>query len=148
MSNAESGQRTLLGFDFGTKSIGIAVGQEITGTARPLVAFKANDGIPDWDLIEQQIKEWQPDLVIVGKPLNMDGTEQEITKRAIKFANRLTGRFNVKTEMHDERLTTKDAKARLFEEGGFKALQKGAIDSASAMVILEGWMESQYGAEL
>lgn len=145
MSNTESGQRTLLGFDFGTKSIGIAVGQEITGAARPLIAFKANDGIPDWDLIAIQIAEWQPDLVIVGKPLNMDGTEQAITKRAIKFANRLTGRFGVKTEMHDERLTTKDAKARLFEEGGFKALQKGAIDSASAMVILESWMESQYG---
>ena len=128
MTNAINGQRTLLGFDFGTKSIGIAVGQELTGTARPLVAFKANDGIPDWALIEAQIKEWQPDLVVVGKPLNMDGTEQEITKRAVKFANRLTGRFNVKTEMHDERLTTKDARARLFEEGGFKALEKGAID--------------------
>ncbi len=145
MNNAVLGQRTLLGFDFGTKSIGIAVGQEITGTARPLTAFKANDGIPDWDLIAQQINEWQPDLVIVGKPLNMDGTEQAITKRAVKFANRLTGRFGVKTELHDERLTTKDAKARLFEDGGYKALQKGAIDSASAMVILESWMEAQYG---
>ena len=57
MSDTQRGQRTLLGFDFGTKSIGIAVGQEITGTARPLVAFKANDGIPDWDLIGQQIRE-------------------------------------------------------------------------------------------
>lgn len=145
MSNPNIGQRTLLGFDFGTKSIGIAVGQEITGTASPLPAFKANDGIPNWDLIEKQIKEWQPDLVIVGKPLNMDGTEQPITQRAIKFANRLNGRFGVKIELHDERLTTQDAKARLFEDGGYRALQKGAIDSASAQVILESWMESQYG---
>ena len=70
---------TLLAFDFGTKSIGVAVGQRITGTARPLTALKANDGTPDWNLIERLLKEWQPDDVIVGLPLNMDGTEQPLT---------------------------------------------------------------------
>ena len=72
---------TLLAFDFGTKSIGVAVGQRITGTARPLTALKANDGTPDWNLIERLLKEWQPDDVIVGLPLNMDGTEQPLTAR-------------------------------------------------------------------
>lgn len=74
--------RTVMGFDFGTKSIGVAIGQEITGTARPLASFKAKDGIPDWSQIEKIIKEWQPDLVIVGLPLNMDGTEQLVTTQA------------------------------------------------------------------
>ena len=63
---------TLLAFDFGTKSIGVAVGQRITGTARPLPALKAQDGKPDWNIIEKLLKEWQPEAVIVGLPLNMD----------------------------------------------------------------------------
>ena len=63
---------TLLAFDFGTKSIGVAVGQRITGTARPLPAIKAQDGTPDWNIIERLLKEWQPDEIIVGLPLRHD----------------------------------------------------------------------------
>ncbi len=141
----ESGQRTLLGFDFGTRSIGVAIGQEITGSAQPLRALKANDGVPNWDEIEKLLKEWQPDLVIVGLPLNMDGTEQPLTLRARKFANRIHGRFGVAMELQDERLTTTDARARLFERGGYRALEKGMVDGISALLILESWMEAQYG---
>ncbi|EIR95996.1 hypothetical protein YPPY45_1053, partial [Yersinia pestis PY-45] len=68
--------RTIIAFDFGTKSIGVAIGQEVTGTARALTAFKAQDGTPDWQQVEKLLKEWQPNLVVVGLPLNMDGTEQ------------------------------------------------------------------------
>ena len=71
----EAGQRTVLAFDFGTKSIGVAVGQEVTGTASPLAALKARDGIPDWDLIGRLFEEWRPDLAVVGLPLNMNRTE-------------------------------------------------------------------------
>lgn len=71
--------RTIIAFDFGTKSIGAAVGGELTGSARALPAFKAQDGSPDWLKIEKLLKEWQPDLVVVGLPLNMDGTEQPVT---------------------------------------------------------------------
>ena len=138
------GQRTLLGFDFGTRSIGVAIGQEITGSAQPLRALKANDGVPNWDEIQKLLTEWQPDLVIVGLPLNMDGTEQPLTQRARKFANRIHGRFGVVVELQDERLTTTDARARLFERGGFRALEKGMVDGISALLILEAWMESQY----
>ncbi|MFP2516024.1 Holliday junction resolvase RuvX [Buttiauxella agrestis] len=132
---------TLLAFDFGTKSIGVAVGQRITGTARPLTAIKAQDGTPDWNVIEKILKEWQPDEVIVGLPLNMDGTEQPLTARARKFANRLHGRFGVKVALQDERLSTVEARAGLFEHGGFRALNKGSIDSASAVIILESWFD-------
>ncbi|QIZ77157.1 Holliday junction resolvase RuvX [Ferrimonas lipolytica] len=137
---------TLLGFDFGTKSIGVAVGQTITGTARPLIGIKARDGIPQWEQIEAIIKEWQPDKLVVGLPLNMDGTEQEVTRLAKKFAGRLFGRYGVETITHDERLTTVDAKADLFARGGYKSLTKGAVDAQSAAVILESYFESQYGA--
>ena len=135
---------TLLGFDFGTKSIGVATGQMITATAQPLAAIKANDGIPNWQTVATVIKDWAPDLVVIGLPLNMDGTEQPITQRAKKFGNRLNGRFGVKIAFQDERLTTASAKEFIFERGGFKALEKGKVDSVSAALILESWMESYY----
>ena len=142
----EIGSRSLMGFDFGTRSIGVATGQEVTGTASPLTSLKANEGIPDWVQLEKLLKEWQPDLLVVGLPLNMDGTEQERTVRARKFGQRLHGRFGFQVEFKDERLTTTDAKARLFEQGGYKALGKSRVDAVSAQLILESWMESHYGA--
>ena len=78
-----SQSRSVLAFDYGTKSIGVAIGQELTGTASPLAALKARDGVPNWDDIEKILKEWQPDLVVVGLPLDMQGGELEaITPRA------------------------------------------------------------------
>lgn len=136
--------RTILGFDFGKKSIGVAIGQEVTGTASPLPSLTARDGIPDWSKIEAIYQEWQPQLVIVGLPLNMDGTNQDITHAARKFGNRLHNKFKKTVEFYDERLTTADAKTRLFELGGYKKLEKGKIDSVSACLIAEGWMETQY----
>ncbi|QZN96837.1 Holliday junction resolvase RuvX [Symbiopectobacterium purcellii] len=135
--------RTLMAFDFGTKSIGVAIGQEVTGTARPLTAFKAQDGVPDWNQVEKVINEWQPDLLVVGLPLNMDGSEQELTARARKFANRLHGRFGKPVELQDERLSTVEARADLFERGGFRALNKGQVDATSAVIILESWFSRQ-----
>jgi putative holliday junction resolvase len=140
----EAGSRSLMGFDFGTRSIGVATGQEITGSASPLTSLKANDGIPDWVQIEKLLKEWQPDLLVVGLPLNMDGSEQEMTVRAKKFGQRLHGRFGLQVEFKDERLTTTDAKARLFEQGGYRALGKSRVDAVSAQLILESWMETSY----
>lgn len=137
--------RSIMAFDFGTKSIGSAIGQEVTGTASPLKAFKANDGIPNWDDIEKQIKEWQPDLLVVGLPTDLHGKDLEsITQRARKFAKRLQGRFGMQVEMHDERLSTTEARADLFNMGGYKALTKGNVDCQSAVVILESWFEAQW----
>ena len=130
-----------LAFDFGTKSIGCAVGQSITGTAQALPALKAQDGIPNWDAIEKCLKEWKPDVVVVGLPLNMDGTEQDLTLRARKFANRLQGRFGLNVQLQDERLTTTEARSEIFDRGGFRALKKGKVDGISACLILESWFE-------
>ncbi|AVQ88241.1 MULTISPECIES: Holliday junction resolvase RuvX [Plesiomonas] len=137
--------RTMMAFDFGTKSIGVAIGQEITATARPIASLKARDGIPDWEQLQKLLNEWKPDLVVVGLPLNMDGTEQPVTACARKFANRLQGRFGQKVVLHDERLSTVEARSHLFASGGFRALDKGRVDAASACVILESWFEQNLG---
>ncbi len=106
-------------------------------------AFKAQDGIPNWDAIGKCLAEWQPDRVVVGLPLNMDGTEQDLTVRARKFAHRLHGRFGVAVELQDERLTTTEARAEIFGRGGYKALNKSKVDGISACLILESWFENQ-----
>lgn len=139
------GERTFLGFDFGKKYIGVAVGQEITGSASPLGSVKANDGIPHWDNLEKYLKEWQPDALVVGLPLNMDGSEQQLTLDAKKFGKRLQGRFGIEVLFQDERLTTADAKAQLFSRGGYRNLKKDNIDAESAKLIIESYFESMYG---
>ena len=101
---------TALAFDYGTKKIGVAVGQNITQTASPLAIIPAQDGIPDWNTIEQLIKEWQPSVFVVGMPFNMDGSENQMTLRAQKFLQRLNGRFNIPCYSIDERLSSREAK--------------------------------------
>lgn len=136
--------KTIIGIDFGTTSIGFAVGQTMTGTASPLEALKAKDGVPQWPLVEKLLNTWQPDLIVVGLPLNMDGSDQPMTARAKKFANKIHGRYGYEVVTHDERLTTVDAKAELFAQGGFRNLKKGNVDSQSAVVILESYFEQLY----
>lgn len=130
----------VLGFDFGMKRIGVAVGQKVTRTARPLSVIKAVEGIPQWDSLDKLIKNWEPEAFVVGIPLNMDGTEQPITRHARLFAESLQARFQIPVYEMDERLSTKDARERLFNEGGFKALQKGQIDCVAAQLILQNWL--------
>lgn len=129
----------LLGFDFGKKRIGVAVGQTVTKTARPLGIVKAKDGEPQWDELTKIIKTWRPDALIVGIPLNMDGTEQALTESAKQFADLLHEHFQIPVYGIDERLTTKDAREQIFAKGGYKALQNGQIDSVAAQLILETW---------
>ncbi|MFW5425751.1 MAG: Holliday junction resolvase RuvX [Methylophagaceae bacterium] len=132
--------RTLLGFDYGLKNIGVAVGQELTQTASPLTVIKARDGIPNWDDIEALITEWQPELLIVGLPLNMDGTEQEMTLAARKFGNRLNGRFQIAVEWQDERLSTFEALEQLGVRSKLQAKNRDDVDRISAQLILQSWL--------
>jgi len=133
--------KTLLAFDYGTKNIGVAAGQTITRTANSLPPLKAKDGIPDWFHIEKLLGDWKPDLVLVGLPLNMDETESELSVRARKFANRLHGRFGIKVELVDERLTSFEAKGEMMERGGSRHYKTNPVDSIAARLILEGWFE-------
>lgn len=135
--------RKLLAFDYGTRNIGIACGQELTGTASELAAIKARDGIPDWGQVERILSEWEPDLILVGLPLNMDDSESELCARARKFANRLHGRFGKAVELVDERLSTFAAKAEASERGHRGNFGQAPIDSIAARLILESWLHSQ-----
>ena len=130
----------LLGFDFGMKRIGVAVGQTVTKTARPLTTLKANQGEPQWDSVSQLVKTWQPDAFVVGIPLNMDGTEQPLTELTRGFAKKLHVRFNLPVYEMDERLSTKDSRERLFAEGGYQALSDGQVDRVAAQLILQNWL--------
>lgn len=133
--------KTLLAFDYGTKNIGLACGQTISNSANALAPLKAKDGIPDWQQVEKVLKEWQPDLVLVGLPLNMDDSESELSTRARKFANRLHGRFGVKVEMVDERLSSFEAKGEVISRGGSRDYKHNPVDSIAARLILETWLQ-------
>jgi len=135
--------RTFLGFDHGLKNIGVAVGQDLTKTANPLSVVKARDGIPNWDDIQKLIDEWKPQMLIVGLPLNMDGTEQTMTKAARKFGNRLNGRFQIPVEWQDERLTTFEALEQLGIHSKLQAKQRDDVDRISAQLILQSWLNEQ-----
>lgn len=131
--------KILLGFDFGMKRIGVAVGQTITKSATPLETLQAKNGIPNWTLVDKLVKKWFPDAFVVGIPLNMDGTEQPLTQQARQFAKILQTRFDLPIYEMDERLTTKDARESLFNKGGYKALRDGQVDSIAAQLILQNW---------
>jgi len=132
--------RTILAFDFGLRTIGVAVGNDLLGTATALRPLAARDGVPDWNQIERLIAEWPPGLLVVGLPLNMDGTESEMSRRAARFARRLSGRFNILYELMDERLSSFEARDELAaSEHG----RRESIDSLAARLILQSWFASR-----
>lgn len=137
----------LLGFDFGMKRIGVAIGQTVTQSARPLDTLAAKDGLPNWNAVTKLIQKWLPDSLVVGIPLNMDGTDQPITHHARQFAASLRERFALTVYEMDERLTTKDARERLFQQGGYKALHDGQVDRVAAQLILQNWFAEKLNKE-
>lgn len=132
--------RVLLGFDFGIKRIGIAVGQELTRTARELETLTSPDGGPDWNGISRLIEQWHPDALVVGLPLNADGSDHEVTRLARRFGNRLKGRYNLPVFTIDERLSSVEAERQLAEGGRF---DKEDVDKLAARIILESWLAQQ-----
>ncbi|MBB5213090.1 Holliday junction resolvase RuvX [Microbulbifer hydrolyticus] len=131
---------TALAFDFGTRSIGLAYGQSLTGSARELDPLPAKDGKPDWDQVQRIVKEWQPQLLLVGLPLNMDGSESEFGVRARKFGQRLHGRLGLPVEYADERLSTRAAKEEARERGHRGNYANQPVDSIAARIFLEDWL--------
>lgn len=139
----ETGNRRVMAFDFGTRRIGVASGQELLGTGQPLAMLPARDGVPDWEQIGRLLSEWQPDRVLVGLPLNMDDTENDMCARARKFGKRLHGRFHVEVEMVDERLTSFEAKGDVMVSGGSRDFGSNGVDDRAAVLILETWFHQQ-----
>ncbi len=129
-----------LGFDFGYKRIGVAVGQQLTCSASPLTTLNATLGVPNWDQIQTLITQWRPVEMIVGLPTCIDGTEQYTTAASKGFARQLRKRFLLPVHLVDERLSTMEARAYLFEKGGYKKIKQTEVDSIAACVILEQWL--------
>ena len=135
----------LMAFDFGTQKMGIAVGQAQIESAQPLNLFPMQDGIPAWDALLKIVREWQPELCLVGLPLNMDDSESDLSARARKFARRLRHQTNIPTLMVDERLSTREARQTLqhyHEQGRGKKLN---ADSLAAALLLEAWYREPVG---
>jgi len=134
---------TVIGFDFGTNKIGIAVGQTITQTARPLITIKAKKGKPNWAELDQIIKEWQPVALVVGRPVHMDGTEQEMTEKADKFTRQLQNQYRLPLFQTDERLSSHEAESLLDDEYGKNRYAPEEVDKLAASLILQGWLQQQ-----
>ncbi|QJC35349.1 Holliday junction resolvase RuvX [Enterobacteriaceae endosymbiont of Donacia proxima] len=135
---------TLLAFDYGTKNIGVAVGQSFIRIAHTLKVIKnKKSGAINWIKFNNLFNQWKPKKIIIGLPLQMDGSQQYITTLVKKFAFHIKKKFNINNiEFHDERLSTVEAKNILFTTGGWKNLQKSDINSLSASIILQSWFEN------
>ncbi|MDP5208135.1 Holliday junction resolvase RuvX [Microbulbifer sp. 2205BS26-8] len=134
---------TALAFDFGTCSIGLAFGQSLTASARELPPLPARDGKPDWESVQRLIAEWQPHYLLVGLPLNMDGSESVLSARARKFGQRLHGRTGLPVDFIDERLSTRAAKEEAHGRGHRGNYARDPVDSIAARIILEDWLRAQ-----
>jgi|SRR3990167_3208573 len=132
----------VLGFDFGLRKIGVAIGQPITKTATPLPLLKAENGVPHWQHIQDIIDEWGVKALIVGLPLNMDQTEQPITQKAKQFGESLKKQFGLPVFFVDERLTTIAAKADIHEVITSKK-RFAPADGHSARLIVESWLAQE-----
>ena len=124
--------QTLLCFDCGIKRIGTAVGQTITSTATALEIIKTINNKPDWNSITRLINEWGPDLLIVGRPYQLDGSRQEMTDIAERFSRQLEGRYQIKVEMIEEQLSSYEARRELKSTYD--------LDAVAARLILETWL--------
>lgn len=127
----------ILGFDFGTKKIGIALGQQVTQSASPLCQIKATNGEPDWQALEKIVQEWRPLAFVVGLPLNDDMSESPTSKKAKGFGEKLQKRFNIEVHYVDEHLTSFEA--RLLSKDSKKS--SVSVDAVAAALILESWLK-------
>jgi len=127
----------ILAFDFGTQHIGVAVGQTITKTSSPLIVINvAQEGKEIWNTISTLIDEWKPDQLLVGKPLNMDGTPSDMMKKVDPFFQKLQKISNIPCELVDERLTSFEAKQLMQKDS-----KDDRIDDLAAKIFLDNWME-------
>jgi len=135
-----------LGLDFGRARIGVAIGQSFTGDARPLTVVHCHQGEPDWHQLDQVINQWQPHIIVIGRPLHKDGKPSKITEAVEQFSTTVSARYHIPIEMHDERLTSKAAESQFAEarqQGRAKAKAVKQLDAVAACIILESWISEQ-----
>ncbi len=134
-----SNKQTLLGFDYGRRRIGVAVGQRLTRSATPLCTVRARDGKPDWPAVSRLIEEWKPGALVVGIPYHMDGAEQDMTHAARRFCRQLEGRYRLPVHQAEERLSSWVVESRLSA----REQASTDIDAMSAQVILQDWLQQE-----
>lgn len=143
---------TVLAFDFGTTKMGIAIGNTLTQTARPLCQFSMDNGKPDWQALLAIVQEWQAQQIIVGLPLNMDDSVSELALRSRKFARRLNHqlkehKIRCQVLLVDERLTSREARLLAWEYG-LISKENEPIDSIAAAILLGSWLRGMTGEVL
>lgn len=139
----DNSRHSILCFDYGLKQIGVALLQQHTAIVSPLPVIRVTSGKPDWQAIDKLLREWQPHLLLIGEPLNMDGSSSVMGERAGRFARQLQGRFNLPVKLVDERLSSHEAKSRVAELGGTKRnYRKRPVDSIAAQLILQTWLNA------
>nr|WP_315041818.1 Holliday junction resolvase RuvX [uncultured Moraxella sp.] len=140
--------KTIMGLDFGISKMGISLGNTLTQTATPLMQFKMDNGKPDWQKLLNIITEWQVSQIVIGLPLNMDGTDSELGNRAKKFARRLNHQLEMahipcSVIMADERLSSREAKNLAWEYGLIKN-ENEPIDSIASAIMLGSWLRENF----
>jgi len=133
------GASVLLAFDYGSRRIGVAVGETVTRSARPLATVTVRGNRPDWGTVTRLIGDWCPSRLVVGLPVDMDGAEQEASRGARRFGRQLEGRYRLPVDLVDERLTTRIARQQLAETGRWR----DPVDPVAAQLILEGWFSER-----
>ena len=136
-----------LAFDFGTRNLGVAVGQATTQTAQGIATLKVRNGQPDWVQIKKLLEEWAPDALIVGLPLHLDASESPMSSSARQFAKRLSGRFGLPVHMVDERLSSSSADAILVDQqrsgGKLHKHRRQYRDQIAAELILQSFFNNE-----
>ncbi len=143
--------RTVLAFDYGNRRTGVAVGNTLTGTASPLITLQSRAGALDWPRIEQLVREWEPDLLVVGIPGGQhaaprNASTQALRKRIGRFCRDLEHRFGLPVQTVDETLSSDEAYVHLRRQradGQRPTLSKSDIDRTAAALLLETWMLKQ-----
>lgn len=133
----------VLGFDYGARRIGVASGNRISQSARPLPVLTVNAGQPDWTRVDALLADWKPEALVVGLPLTLEGGEQKITRGARTFADALAQRSGLPVHLVDERHTSQEASRRFAAQrasGAARRRDAANIDSLAAAVILESWL--------
>lgn len=136
--------QTCFGIDFGTRKIGVAVGQTLTRTAMGIAVVPVHANVVDWGMLDKLVQQWKPDAFVIGMPFSMDGSDNDMTARARNFAKVLAERYGKPIHEIDERLSTRAAREISRDNAeliGKRYNDKAKVDALAAQLMLESWLE-------
>jgi len=142
MPSSTGATQSVLAFDFGLRHIGVAAGQSVTATASPVETLQAQQGIPTWAQVARLVESWRPTHLLVGLPLNMDGSESDMSERARAFAAGLEKRHALPVTMVDERLSSREAQQQAYQQG----TSTHSSHELAAVIIAQTYLNEQYSS--